>query len=648
MVPQGYSSTDVAEPHRLDGFDSDSSARAGGEEGGGARDEENAAPLAWHEGDPETIASEANSSAQLLGGTWPAPAQATGSSDRRVDAGGATGLSTATHAWRRCAAVAGGLSAFVALAAAAHMTSYSSGIAANASQAVELWFGGTSKPTYETWSVQTGCKNWRQIVMGQPSVTSDLKTCAKKCLSTTGCKYFNWQEGPHNECNAGGGKQGSCTLWKDTCSMQYNKCMHLYKIVPGRTGGFGLPSAVTWVPKGLSMGCTNWRSILIGDPVILASVHECGSRCASTKGCKDFNYQVGPPDSCYPAGGHQGTCSLFKAGCKQIYNDCMDLYKTTSRYNVAYVAELANSVALTKVNEALEEQRVEINKKLPADMAEAMRKKPMFIDEPDMKVEKIYGMESLQILKLKATSVNASVVKGVVKAKMIMVAKPLKPLYIPHAKGKSGGATAEFRAMIYGTWVEALHMEATIVNGPPQAITEVTVGEAYAGFGGIDGKCLSDFLGICNRALRGAIESKKWEMRQSMAESFHDELQAKFDDEVPIYPDSALNSSYCLKPNRACLRAVEWAKKDGVRYHPNAYHGLTKESSLADFQNELAANHPATKCVPFCDPQAGVGDKEAKLQSQLFGDGLSHFSGPDVMKSSLHLGNQAGQQPHPV
>ncbi|CAJ1377704.1 unnamed protein product [Effrenium voratum] len=52
-------------------------------------------------------------------------------------------------------------------------------------------------------------------------------------------------------------------------------------------------------------------------------------------------------------------------------------------------------------------------------------------------------------------------------------------------------------------------------------------------------------------------------------------------------------------PGDACYGEVMWAKKEGIRQHPNWYPGLTPDSTTADFQ-EIVHSHKPGKCPPPC------------------------------------------------
>jgi hypothetical protein len=81
---------------------------------------------------------------------------------------------------------------------------------------------------------------------------------------------------------------------------------------------------------GIHKGCWNWKDIVLGDVRTGLSLSECQEHCSSTAGCTQYNYE---PESCsvgdevMPG---QGSCCIFKEGCKVVDHDCWDLYEEAS------------------------------------------------------------------------------------------------------------------------------------------------------------------------------------------------------------------------------------------------------------------------------------------------------------------------------
>merc|ERR1712187_483112 len=158
---------------------------------------------------------------------------------------------------------------------------------------------------------------------------------------------------------------------------------------------------------------------------------------------------------------------------------------------------------------------------MPAKIREDNAKKGAAINDPDMYAKTINGEDSFQITMLQASSVAASVISGKLTAKIQMVGKVLQPLYIPKATAHDSGMDIDFTATMYGAWVEALYMNAEVVQGPPLALTKTTVNQVYAGYSYSTGKCLNDFLNICSNALNKEMTKQKPKMEQNMVTEFH-------------------------------------------------------------------------------------------------------------------------------
>eukprot|EP00929_Paragymnodinium_shiwhaense_P047057 TRINITY_DN23892_c0_g1_i1.p1 TRINITY_DN23892_c0_g1~~TRINITY_DN23892_c0_g1_i1.p1 ORF type:complete len:604 (-),score=94.42 TRINITY_DN23892_c0_g1_i1:606-2336(-) len=493
-------------------------------------------------------------------------------------------------------------------------------VVASAEHAVDLWFGsGTSKTTWEVESLKTGCKNWRQISMDY-TIQDTLQACGDLCVKTEGCVSFSWQEHPKDMCSHHkGGAKGACSLWKDECHMEFNSCMHLYKITHTSSSMFGLPRSTAWLPEGLMRGCSNWRQVNMGPAVRLATADECGKRCMHTEGCKMFNFQTLPHSDCVPGGAEEGTCQLLKEGCKQQYNSCMDLWYMTSRTSIKYPQELANNVALKAINGALEKQLADMNKKMPEKIHKELKKKPMFVDEANIKVPTVIGMESVQIKTLKASRVRAEVLGGKIKAHLVMTAHPLEPIRVPKATGIAGPIAIDFATQVFGSWFSAVHMEATVEMGPPIAITEMHTHHVDAGYNYAHANCLADFMNVCSNTLQSVVDQSKGDFCKQMGQALHDQMQIDFEESMPMYADPKEGKTYCMIPSRKCLKATEWAKNTGFHRHPDWYPGLTSESTFGEFQDFLYENQQEdTMCVPFC-ANATKDEDLARAQTKRFG-----------------------------
>lgn len=474
--------------------------------------------------------------------------------------------------------------------------------------AAKLW-GGQAEPTWKVESLRTGCSNWKMITMGTPQVVENLDACGTLCRGTEGCLYFNWQEGEKNTCTAGSISKGACSLWKGECAMSGNHCMHLYKMDFSPKSFWSLPVTTTFLPTALRSGCSNWKQIILGRPVILADENACGQKCVDIDGCDSFNYQTEPKTSCNAGGSENGTCTLWKGGCHNVYNGCMDLYHLTSYTNANYVTDLANSKMLKVANEGFEKQRVKINTEMPMDMKEAMAKKRPMMSTKDVLVPSVEGMESFKITLLEVISVSTSLLAGKMDANLTMKARPLSPIVFPKATGYPvPGISIDFRAVVYGMHMEALNMDAVINAGPPASVISVRVNMIRADYTNVQATCLTDFFKICSSKVTQTIANMKGQMVYELSKMMQDELQKKFDDEVPMYPDDLPEGiEYCMKSSNKCKRSVNWAMQTGIRQHPSWYPGLSLANVTSEaMQTWLAKNQHTAGCHPYCESAEAV------------------------------------------
>lgn len=236
--------------------------------------------------------------------------------------------------------VVGALALSVLLAAAAVAAS------TNASTAAE-WLGGdsaVSSKAFKSEMHRKGCKNWKDVMLRSPLLNQSKKSCATECAKTAGCFWANFQ--PETCDSYESLAKGACYLFAKDCELEDNHCWDI-EAAPGPPG---------ILLAGPRTGCSNWADIKLGDPVVVKNSNECGSRCASTKGCTAINFQADPCEGATEAV-EEGACYLFKEGCTPASNTCWDLYDfmglssvEASTYSMADAAKGATSMSVASTD----------------------------------------------------------------------------------------------------------------------------------------------------------------------------------------------------------------------------------------------------------------------------------------------------------
>jgi hypothetical protein len=193
-----------------------------------------------------------------------------------------------------------------------------------------------------TVSHRTGCSNWREARLSRYTDVN-ISFCEQKCGSSAGCAYYNYQPGAcgiNSEGEPNGIKAESCYLFTQQCKPESNPCWDLYQNAAPKPG---------WTMIGPRHGCSNWKSLRIGDVLLDKTLPTCGSLCFNDPNCATFNFQPGPCSGDEMVG--QGACYLFRDGCLEHNNTCWDLYEVVRGVQVATTAE-ATPKGSTTINVA--------------------------------------------------------------------------------------------------------------------------------------------------------------------------------------------------------------------------------------------------------------------------------------------------------
>jgi hypothetical protein len=179
--------------------------------------------------------------------------------------------------------------------------------------------------SFWTASHRAGCSNWHSSIIANMSFPNPFM-CGEACSKKTGCAGFNYQPTDCTTTQPGTAVKNACYLFSEPCENEKNVCFDYYELKS--------PKAKTWALEKPRRGCSNWKSIQMGEYTVEFNENACGLRCTSASGCGFYNFKP-DDDECggnASMGAHavKGTCILFKgtiAACDKEENDCFDLYK---------------------------------------------------------------------------------------------------------------------------------------------------------------------------------------------------------------------------------------------------------------------------------------------------------------------------------
>lgn len=175
-------------------------------------------------------------------------------------------------------------------------------------------------------SEDTGCRNWKDIMVGSVSTEPSVYVCALRCRNNPGCSGFGFQGLSCNDTTKGRQEPGACSLWSGDCHVEENDCQDDFQME--------IPEGPDWLLRSWGTTCSNFYDIRLGPYSIETSVSACGAKCMTHQECVGFGYQGGSCDD-RKSGALPGACYLWKGECESSPNTCFDDYKMAHPSNLS-------------------------------------------------------------------------------------------------------------------------------------------------------------------------------------------------------------------------------------------------------------------------------------------------------------------------
>jgi hypothetical protein len=225
-------------------------------------------------------------------------------------------------------ASAGGLAAAVSAGAVAARSPVGTSASAPLRQAMEQLEPG-GKHMWVKRSEDTGCRNWKDIMVGSVSTEPSVYVCALRCRNSPGCSGFGFQGPSCNDTTKGRKEPGACSLWSGDCHAEQNDCQDDFQME--------VQEGPDWLLRSWGTACSNFYDIRLGPYSIETSVSACGAKCMKHKECVGFGYQGGSCDD-RKSGALPGACYLWKGECESSANTCFDDYSMSKTSNLSAAA----------------------------------------------------------------------------------------------------------------------------------------------------------------------------------------------------------------------------------------------------------------------------------------------------------------------
>jgi len=88
----------------------------------------------------------------------------------------------------------------------------------------------------KTWTLRStnaGCKNWRSILLGENTLTSNSGECGRRCTANADCVGFNFFDqacSVTHDAKPKGVSNGTCSLFRGRCEIEPSECWMEYAI----------------------------------------------------------------------------------------------------------------------------------------------------------------------------------------------------------------------------------------------------------------------------------------------------------------------------------------------------------------------------------------------------------------------------------
>jgi len=211
-----------------------------------------------------------------------------------------------------------------------------------------------SAPGRHMWvkrSAGTGCRNWKDIMVGSVSTEPSVYVCSLRCRNSHGCSGFGYQENSCNDSSKGRDLPGACTLWSGDCHMEDNQCQDDYQMEE--------EEAPDWLLRSWGTACSNFYDIRLGPYSIETSVSACGAKCMKNEECVGFGYQSGSCDD-WKSGALPGACYLWKGACQSSPNACFDDYSMAKAHISNFSVEGATA-RMSSVSNSSDDMDTEVH-----------------------------------------------------------------------------------------------------------------------------------------------------------------------------------------------------------------------------------------------------------------------------------------------